>query len=291
MYLYTQKHKRGMILIADSGSTKTDWLVADEGQRVVQIATQGINPFHQDGDMIEAVVNGELLPKMGELSPDDIYFYGSGCREDKVEMMCGILGKAFPQSRKIEAHGDLLAAARAVCGNKEGIACIMGTGANSCLYDGQRVVENTPPLGYILGDEGSGAVLGKLFINALFKGQLPEELRDEWERETGLTLNIIINKVYREPLANRFLASTSKFISQHLSYPELEEMVIENFREHFRRNVNRYNRKDLEVGAIGSIAYYYRGQLEKAAASEGYRLGKVMRSPMDGLLKYHSASL
>ena len=280
-----------MILIADSGSTKTDWLVADDGQRVVQIATQGINPFHQDGDTIEAVINGELLPKMGDLSPDEIYFYGSGCREDKVEMMCGILGKAFPQSRKIEAHGDLLAAARAVCGNKEGIACIMGTGANSCLYDGQRVVENTPPLGYILGDEGSGAVLGKLFFNALFKGQLPEELRDEWERETGLTLNIIINKVYREPLANRFLASTSKFISQHLSYPELEEMVIENFREHFRRNVNRYNRKDLEVGAIGSIAYYYRGQLEKAAASEGYRLGKVMRSPMDGLLKYHSASL
>lgn len=239
MYLYTQKHKRGMILIADSGSTKTDWLVADEGQRVVQIATQGINPFHQDGDTIEAVINGELLPKMGDLSPDEIYFYGSGCREDKVEMMCGILGKAFPQSRKIEAHGDLLAAARAVCGNKEGIACIMGTGANSCLYDGQRVVENTPPLGYILGDEGSGAVLGKLFINALFKGQLPEELRDEWERETGLTLNIIINKVYREPLANRFLASTSKFISQHLSYPELEEMVIENFREHFRRKIGR----------------------------------------------------
>ena len=280
-----------MILIADSGSTKTDWLVADDGQRVVQIATQGINPFHQDGDTIEAVVNDELLPKMGDLSPDGIYFYGSGCREDKVEMMCGILGKAFPQSRKIEAHGDLLAAARAVCGNKEGIACIMGTGANSCLYDGQRVVENTPPLGYILGDEGSGAVLGKLFINALFKGQLPEELRDEWERETGLTLNIIINKVYREPLANRFLASTSKFISQHLSYPELEEMVIENFREHFRRNVNQYRRKDLEVGAIGSIAYYYRKQLEKAAADEGYTLGKVMRSPMDGLLRYHSAQI
>lgn len=280
-----------MILIADSGSTKTDWLVADEGQRVVQIATQGINPFHQDGDTIEAVVNDELLPKMGDLSPDRIYFYGSGCREDKVEMMCGILGKAFPHSRKIEAHGDLLAAARAVCGNKEGIACIMGTGANSCLYDGQRVVENTPPLGYILGDEGSGAVLGKLFFNALFKGQLSGELRDEWLEETELTLNIIINKVYREPLANRFLASTSKFISQHLSCPELEEMVIGNFREHFRRNVNQYNRKDLEVGAIGSIAYYYRDQLEKAAASEGYTLGKVMRSPMDGLLKYHSASL
>lgn len=279
-----------MILIADSGSTKTDWLVADGGQRMLQIATQGINPFHQDGDAIEAVIDGELLPKMGDLSPDGIYFYGSGCREDKVELMCGIIGRAFPLSRKIEAHGDLLAAARAVCGNREGIACIMGTGANSCLYDGKRVVENTPPLGYILGDEGSGAVLGKLFVNALFKGQLPEELRDKWFDETGLTLNIIINKVYREPLANRFLASMSKFIAQHISHPVLEEMVTENFREHFRRNVNQYRRKDLEVGAIGSIAYYYRRQLEKAAGDEGYKLGKVMRSPMDGLLAYHSIS-
>ena len=225
---------------------------------------------------------------MGNIEPEGIFFYGSGCREDKVEMMCGILGKAFPQCARIEAQGDLLAAARAVCGEREGIACIMGTGANSCLYDGNRVVENTPPLGYILGDEGSGAVLGKLFVNALFKGQLPETLKDEWLRESGLTLNIIINKVYREPLANRFLASTSKFIRQHLSVEPLEEMVVGNFRDHFRRNVNRYGRKDLPVGAIGSVAYYYREQLEKAAAAEGYTLGKVMRSPMDGLVRYHS---
>lgn len=164
----------------------------------------------------------------------------------------------------------------------------MGTGANSCLYDGKRVVENTPPLGYILGDEGSGAVLGKLFVNALFKGQLPESLKDEWLSETGLSINIIINKVYREPLANRFLASTSKFIRQHLEVKQLEEMVVDNFREHFRRNVNQYGRKDLTVGAIGSVAYYYREQLQKAATVEGYTLGKVMRSPMDGLVRYHS---
>lgn len=278
-----------MILIADSGSTKTDWAVVDNGRMVTTMATQGINPFHQDSDIIGTVIETELLPKMGDIYPEEIYFYGSGCREDKVEMMCNILGKAFPHCARIEAQGDLLAAARAVCGENEGIACIMGTGANSCLYDGKRVVENTPPLGYILGDEGSGAVLGKLFVNALFKGQLPESLKDEWLNETGLSLNIIINKVYREPLANRFLASTSKFIRQHLSVRPLEEMVVENFREHFRRNVNRYGRKDLPVGAIGSVAYYYREQLEKAAVAEGYRLGKVMRSPMDGLMRYHSA--
>lgn len=278
-----------MILIADSGSTKTDWAVVDNGRMVTTMATQGINPFHQDSDIIGTVIETELLPKMGDIYPEEIYFYGSGCREDKVEMMCNILGKAFPQCARIEAQGDLLAAARAVCGENEGIACIMGTGANSCLYDGKRVVENTPPLGYILGDEGSGAVLGKLFVNALFKGQLPESLKEEWLNETGLSLNIIINKVYREPLANRFLASTSKFIRQHLSVRPLEEMVVENFREHFRRNVNRYGRKDLPMGAIGSVAYYYREQLEKAAMAEGYRLGKVMRSPMDGLMRYHSA--
>lgn len=279
----------GMILIADSGSTKTDWAVVDDGRMVASMATQGINPFHQDTDNIAAVIETELLPKMGDIYPEEIYLYGSGCREDKVEMMCSILGRAFPHCARIEAQGDLLAAARAVCGANEGIACIMGTGANSCLYDGKRVVENTPPLGYILGDEGSGAVLGKLFVNALFKGQLPESLKDEWLAETGLSLNIIINKVYREPLANRFLASTSKFIRQHLSVKQLEEMVVDNFREHFRRNVNRYGRKDLPVGAIGSVAYYYREQLEKAAMAEGYSLGKVMRSPMDGLMRYHSS--
>ena len=277
-----------MILIADSGSTKTDWAVVDNGRQVVAMSTQGINPFHQDAENIATVIEEELLPKMGNIEPEGIFFYGSGCREDKVEMMCGILGKAFPKCARIEAQGDLLAAARAVCGEREGIACIMGTGANSCLYDGNRVVENTPPLGYILGDEGSGAVLGKLFVNALFKGQLPSELKDEWLEETGLSLNIIINKVYREPLANRFLASTSRFIHQHLSVEPLERMVVYNFREHFRRNVNQYGRKDLTVGAIGSVAYYYREQLQKAATVEGYTLGKVMRSPMDGLVRYHS---
>ena len=277
-----------MILIADSGSTKTDWAVVDNGRQVVAMSTQGINPFHQDAENIATVIEEELLPKMGNIEPEGIFFYGSGCREDKVEMMCGILGKAFPQCARIEAQGDLLAAARAVCGEREGIACIMGTGANSCLYDGNRVVENTPPLGYILGDEGSGAVLGKLFVNALFKGQLPSELKDEWLEETGRSLNIIINKVYREPLANRFLASTSRFIHQHLSVEPLERMVVYNFREHFRRNVNQYGRKDLTVGAIGSVAYYYREQLQKAATVEGYTLGKVMRSPMDGLVRYHS---
>lgn len=278
-----------MILIADSGSTKTDWCVAENGGAVLHVSTQGINPFHQDEGTISGIIEGELMPRLGGISPESVYYYGSGCRRDKEAMMSGLLGRFFPGSTKIEAHGDLLGAARAVCGREEGIACIMGTGSNSCLYDGREIVRNVPPMGYILGDEGSGAVLGRNFFNALFKGHLPEPVLDMYMRESGLTLDTIINKVYREPLANRFLASTSLFISRHTDIPELRRMVVDNFRAHFSRNVAQYGRHDLSVGAVGSVAYYYQDCLREAAAAEGYEMGVVMRSPMAGLITYHAS--
>ena len=290
MYLYTQKTRKRMILIADSGGTKTDWLVADNGKKIAKITTGGLNPIHHEEVEMSELIRRELLPELGGESPDAVYFYGSGCNEYMVGKMQTTLASVFPGCTGFEVYGDLLAAARAVCGKSQGIACIMGTGANSCLYDGERIVENTPPLGYILGDEGSGAVLGKLFINAIFKGLLPAHIKEAWLAETGLSYPIIINKVYMEPLANRFLASISPFIAKHLSCGQLREMVVGNFREHFRRNVNRYGRPDLPVGAVGSIAYYYRDLLAEAAAAEGYTLAKVMRSPLDSLLHYHSIS-
>lgn len=276
-----------MILIADSGSTKTDWLVAENGRKKALISTMGLNPIHQDEAQVNSILRDELLKQLEGINPDAIYFYGSGCNEYMSPKMCRMLERVFPRCPKVEVYSDMLAAARAVCGKQEGIACIMGTGANSCLYDGERIVANTPPLGYILGDEGSGAVLGKLFINALLKGLLPEDIREAWQKESGVDYQYIINKVYREPLANRFLASTSLFIGRHIDCAPLREMVVENFRQHFRRNVNQYGRRDLAVGAVGSIAYYYREQLAEAAAAEGYNLGKVMRGPLDGLLQYH----
>lgn len=276
-----------MILIADSGSTKTDWLVAENRSKVTLITTMGLNPIHQDEAQVHSILSDELLPQLEGIIPDAIYFYGSGCNEYMSPTMCSILKQAFPRCPKVEVFSDMLAAARAVCGKQEGIACIMGTGANSCLYDGERIVANTPPLGYILGDEGSGAVLGKMFINALLKGLLPENIRMDWQKECGFDYQYLINKVYREPLANRFLASTSLFIGRHIDCAPLREMVVENFRQHFRRNVNQYGRRDLTVGAVGSMAYYYREQLAEAAAAEGYNLGKVMRGPLDGLLQYH----
>lgn len=297
-----------MYLISDSGSTKTDWCVADGGNIVCRISTQGINPFHQDGQTIAAILRDELLPRLhndglsAEVSdrshpinqgftPDDIteiYFYGSGCREEFVPMMKSALSEAFPAARHVEANGDLIGAAHAVCGAGEGIACILGTGANSCLYDGHRIVMNTPPLGYILGDEGSGAVLGRLFINALYKGCLPASLLSDFERETGLSMADIIRRVYREPMANRFLASFAPFIHTRLDCDAVHSLVIDNFRGFFRRNVARYTRPDLPVGAVGSIALHFSSELSAAAAVEGFVMGAIVKSPMDGLVAYHS---
>lgn len=284
-----------MILIADSGSTKTDWCVTLGSRIIHRVSTQGINPFHQDAETISAVINSELLPRLSSAGEgfrtDDItaiYFYGSGCRAECEPMMRRTLRDIFFSATVVEAHSDLLGAARAVCGAGEGIACILGTGANSCLYDGQNIVMNTPPMGYILGDEGSGAVLGKLFINALFKERLSHTVLDTFTSETGLTLPEVIRRVYREPLANRFLASLAPFIHAHKDEPLLRELIIGNFRDFFRCNVRRYDRPYLPVGAVGSIAFHFAGELTEAAAAEGFKPGRIIKSPMDGLVAFHS---
>jgi N-acetylglucosamine kinase-like BadF-type ATPase len=199
-----------------------------------------------------------------------------------------MLGEGF-QNEKIGVFSDLQAAARSLCQHEEGIACILGTGSNSCLYDGNDIVRNTPALGYILGDEGGGAVLGRLFMNAIFKNPAYQSVRDEYLKENKLTQADIINKVYREPLANRFLATTSLFIGKHIDNPLLSGLVEQNFRQFFRSNIVPYNRPDLPVHFIGSMASYYQQQLAQAAQEEGFQLGKVMKSPMEGLITYHSA--
>lgn len=282
-----------MILIADSGSTKTDWVLA--GKEVVH--TQGITPVHQSPDDIRQILEQELLPQLGGLvdSLSAVFFYGSGCTPAHIPVMQQLLKEALstlhvPSSTlRVEVHSDLMAAARALCGRDEGIACILGTGANSTLYDGERIVQNTPALGYILGDEGSGAVLGRSFMNAIFKNPDFADIREEYLAEQQLTMADIIQRVYREPMANRFLASTSLYIGRHLDNPLLEELVVDNFRQFFRRNIAPYQRPDLPVHFVGSMAQHYRNQLLQAAAAEGYVVGRVMKSPLEGLVAYHSA--
>lgn len=303
-----------MILIADSGSTKTDWTLINfphpgQSDIVATFHTQGINPVHQEPDVIRHILGHELMSQLSTfprgalinsrvletplLSQLSVFFYGSGCTPVHAPRMKQMLSEVFtPQ--QIEVHSDLTAAARALCGRQPGVACILGTGSNSCLYDGTDIVANTPALGYILGDEGSGSVLGRKFLNALYKGRLPEQLKMAFEQETKLTQASVIQHVYREPLANRFLASLSLFISNHLDEPLLRTLVIENFREFLQNNVapyrkhSEYHADSLPVSFVGSVAQYYENELREAAGLEGFTVGVVMKSPMEGLVRYHS---
>lgn len=286
---YMEDFKEPLVLVADSGSTKTDWCLFSDGKTIVRFSTQGINPFHQGEDTIRDIVGKELHAAIdgavGLLSQvSSIRFYGAGCRGEAADRLRSILLEAFPGCSDVFVGSDLMAAAHAVCGTEEGIACILGTGANSCLYDGVKIVRNVSPLGYILGDEGSGAVLGKLFVNALFKGDMPENLRTEFLELSGITLDDIIRRVYREPMANRWLASLSPFIHSHLDSWQVNDLVVANFVDFFKKNVDHYCRKDLPVGAVGSVAYYYKEQLEEAAMRCGYRLGRIVKNPMDILM-------
>lgn len=283
-----------LTIIADSGSTKTDWALIDTNSTVTYIHTQGMNPVLMTQEEIERILFEELLPNIDNRpSSVTLHFYGAGVRGEQIPKMLTAFTNAFHTSHpmlptpQFTFSSDLLAAARAVCGRNEGIACILGTGANSCLYDGEKIVQNTPALGFILGDEGGGASLGKRFLNAIFKGELPAAMRDDYLSTTGLTLADIIQKVYCEPMPNRFLASTSLYIGTHLDNLELRRLIIENFRLFFRRNLLPYQRKDLPVGVVGSIGWHYLEQLQEAAKAEGFSLGTVIKSPIEGLIRFH----
>jgi len=278
------------ILIADSGSTKTDWVCFQPGSETPQIEvhTVGLNPFHVSDNEILSVFNHELLPQLGDTKIDSVYFYGSGVRPEVEDRMEGLIRQVFPSAHTVEAHSDLLGACRALCGGQSGIACILGTGANSCVYDGKEIVHNTPALGYILGDEGSGAVLGKHLLHDLYTGVLSQNIKAAFERETGMQLSEIINKVYRQPQANRFLASLSEFIHRHLDDEGIRQLVYTTFNDFCSYHLARYGRRDLSVSFVGSIAWYYQEQLTLILQMQGYEVGTIMQSPLQGLVAYHS---
>ena len=278
------------ILIADSGSTKTDWicLTGDDESTQIEVQTVGLNPFHVSDNEIRGVLTHDVLPQLGDSNVEAVYFYGSGVRSEVEGRVEGLLRESFPDAKTVQAHSDLLGACRALCGDEAGIACILGTGANSCVYDGKKIVHNTPALGYILGDEGSGAVLGKHLLHDLYTGVLPHSLRIAFEKEMGLELSEIINKVYREPQANRFLASLSEFIHRHLNEEGIRQMVYNTFSDFINYHVSRYGRHDLPLSFVGSIAFYYQEQLQLIVQMLGYPMGTILKSPLQGLVAYHS---
>lgn len=283
-------------LIVDSGSTKTSWCFAflpdtksaDEARTVT---TEGLNPAVMSAEEVEEKIAKALNHCLQSLSisaadVDNVFFYGAGCIAGRAGVVSESISSILVNA-KIYVADDLLGAARALCGHKAGIACILGTGSNSCLYDGKNIVAHTPALGYVLGDEGSGAVLGRKFLNAVLKQTLPENIRKRFLQESGLDMAEVINRVYRSPAPNRFLASMSKYIHGYLDEKEVRDIVIDNFEDFIRNNILAYGDESRTINVVGSIAYHYKEQLTEAASRNGFQIGKIIKSPIEGLIEYH----
>jgi N-acetylglucosamine kinase-like BadF-type ATPase len=291
LHLLCEKQVKEMILIADSGSTKTHWCVVDKGQAVKSFVTAGMNPFFQTEKELILEFKQSLMPAIKGFRFSTAYFYGAGLvsKDNKIKV-CLALTTLLQTS--VEVNGDLMGAARALCLRRPGIACILGTGSNSCLYDGFMVVKNIPPLGYILGDEGSGAVLGKMLAGDCLKNRMPQYLADKFMSQYNLTAAELLDRVYRQPFPNRYLATLSRFLGENIDEPYVNNLLCDAFRSFFIRNVMQYDGFDTyKVNFIGSIAFFYQPQLRFAAQSLGINVGVVEQSPMPGLLVYHSQTI
>ena len=280
-----------MMLIADSGSTKTDWCVILDNTPIKRIGSKGLNPFFQSEEEIQQELTHSLLPQLPEGTIDSVYFYGAGCTPEKAPTLRRAIADSLPIVGNIKAYSDMLAAARGLCGREAGITCILGTGSNSCFYDGKEIVNHISPLGFILGDEGSGAVLGKLLVGDILKNQLSPAIKEVFLKQFDLTVPEIIDRVYRQPFPNRFLASLSPFIAQHLEEPGIRQLVLGSFIAFLRRNVMQYDYTQYPAHFIGSVAHCYKEILQEAAQETGIRIGKILQSPMEGLIQYHSDPL
>ena len=279
-----------MILIADCGSTKIDWCILKGDKLVKQFFTTGVNALLMPEDKIRATFETELKPQVEGSEIFEVYYYGAGCLSEEIcSNVSRSIASVIPSATTISVNSDLLAAARALCGRNPGIACILGTGSNSCYYDGEKICDNVSPLGYILGDVGSGAVLGKLLVGDVLKKQLPAELCEKFLKQFNLDRMKIIENVYKKPAPNRFLASLSPFLIQNIEEPAIHRLVLNAFKSFFVRNIENYaNFKEVPVSFVGSVGFYYREVLDEAAKALDITIGTVIKSPMEGLLKYHS---
>lgn len=276
-----------MILLADGGSTKVDWSLIDGDKEMLRIATKGANPFFRTTEDISAELKEHLVPHLKGYKIQSVYFYGAGCAfPEKNEIIRKAIAEHIPNAN-IEVDSDLVAAAKGLCGHSKGIACIIGTGSNSCYYDGNKIADNVSPLGYVLGDEGSGAVLGKLFVGACLKNQLTKGIKEKMMEEMKVNQQIILEKVYRQPLANRFLASFCPFILKNIEDKTVRQVVHGAFREFFIRNVMQYDYQNNAVAITGSVAFHFQDILKEVAKELNITISQITDSPMEGLKKYY----
>jgi N-acetylglucosamine kinase-like BadF-type ATPase len=277
-----------MLIIVDSGSTKADWqLIFPDGKREL-VTTMGFNPFFVDEDRVEAELKKDFIYQVPVNEAKQVYFYGAGCSDKmRCDIIKGGLERIFTKADLIEVEHDLLASARACCGTEPGIACIIGTGSNTCLYDGVDVIDNITNLGYLLGDEGSGSHLGKLLIKGYFYRELPEEIEKAFVENYGSDKRAILNKIYGDA-PNVYLADFSKFYSDHKDHFYIQKLVNEAFSELVVRHVLKYNGcHELPISFVGSVAYHFRDILRMTLDEHDLKLGSVIKKPIDSLADFH----
>jgi glucosamine kinase len=275
-------------LIADSGATKAEWCLLNNGKKKT-IITQGISPYFLNTEQITSLLLKELKPKLKNVEIDEVYYYGTGCANPtNAKSVKKAVQKVFA-SAKVDVTHDLMAAARALCGREKGIACILGTGSNSCFYDGKKIVRNSPGLGYVLGDEGSGAYLGKKVIQYYLYGTFDDELRGRFDLTYTTNAAEILENVYKKPLPNRYLAGFTKFLAENRGHYMVENIIEDGLNDFFFNHLCKYKEIwTLPVNFAGSVAFGFKDVLQQLCDSYEFELGKVIKAPMEGLIEYHS---
>ncbi|MFZ1263026.1 MAG: BadF/BadG/BcrA/BcrD ATPase family protein [Chitinophagaceae bacterium] len=274
-------------LIADSGATKTEWCLLTDGKKKTVI-TSGISPYFLNTQQIHDLLMKELIPKLKKAEVDEVYYYGTGCANTtNAKSVKKAISKIFIGAN-IEVNHDLLAAARALCGKEKGIACILGTGSNSGYYDGAKIVKNSPGLGYVLGDEGSGAYLGKKVIQYYLYKTFDDELRARFDDIYATSAPEILENVYKKPLPNRYLAGFAKFLAENRGHYMIENIIEDGLNDFFFAHLCKYRETwTLPINFAGSVAFGFKDVIVELCNSYEFELGKVMKNPMEGLVTYH----
>ena len=275
-------------LIADSGSSKAEWCLISNGRKKT-FFTQGMSPYFLTVQQMADIVQTELATKLKNVIVNDLFYYGTGCANPQnARNVKAALKKVFAKA-DVTVGTDLLGAARATCGHKKGIACILGTGSNSCSFNGKKIVKNSPGLGFILGDEGSGAYLGKKVVQYYLYQTFDEELRGKFEEKYGNSTTDILDHVYKKPLPNRYLASFALFLAENRGHYMIENILEDGINDFFFQHLCKYREVWTEpVSFVGSVAYGFKDVLQQLCHSYEFELGTVLKNPMQGLVKYHA---
>ena len=275
-------------LIADSGATKAEWCLL-QGKKAQTIFTQGISPYFFDTDQITEILQKELLPSLKAVKIDEVYYYGTGCiNPNNNRIVKQSVKNVFKDLTTLEVTHDVMAAARALYGDDKGVACILGTGSSSCYYNGKKIVVNKPGLGYVLGDEGSGAYLGKKVLQYYLYNTFDEELTGRFNIKYNLTSADILEKVYKKPLANRYLASFTPFLSENRGHYMVENIIEDGLNDFFFHHICKFGESwTMPVSFVGGVSYHFQDVLKELCRSYEFTPGKILKNPMEGLIAYH----